>query len=118
MCRVIEEEGTPHPIIAAALSEADEIVADAVVQPGSEVDGRTLGELKLHTATGMEVLAIQRAGRWIYRPRRGRELSADDRLLALGPEEGAPRLRELCGDARPEGEEGWIDTPEHEEGWN
>jgi uncharacterized protein with PhoU and TrkA domain len=115
MCRVIEEEGPPHPIIAAALASADEIVADADVAPGSEAADRTLGELRLHTATGMEVLAIHRRGRWIYRPRRSRTLEGGDRLLAIGPPEGAPRLREMCGDPRPEGDEGWIATPEDED---
>jgi uncharacterized protein with PhoU and TrkA domain len=112
MCRVIEDEGPPHPIIAAALVEADEIVADAEVAAGSAADGRTLRELKLHTQTGMDLLAIQRRGRWIYRPKRTRTLEAEDRLLAIGPEEGAARLRELCGDVRGEGEAGWVASPD------
>jgi uncharacterized protein with PhoU and TrkA domain len=115
MTRIVESEDPPHPIIAAALSQAEEIVVEAIVNAGSEVDGRTLRELKLHTATGMEVLAIQREDRWHYRPRGTRRLEAGDRLLSIGPEEGAPRLRALCGDERPEGEEGWtepVDTPE------
>ncbi len=115
MTRVIEEDGPPHPIIAAALAEADEIVADAEVAEGSIVAGRTLGELRVQTQTGMEVLAIHRRNRWIYRPRRGNRLEAGDRLLAIGPEEGAPRLREMAGDARPEGEEGWIDLPDEDD---
>lgn len=114
MCKVIEDEGPPHPIIAAALSEADEIVAEAVVAAGSRVDGRSLKDLKLHTETGMEVLAIQRAGRWLYRPRPTRVLIADDRLLALGPEEGAPRLREWCDDDRPVSDEGWVEVSDEE----
>ena len=115
MCRVIEDEGPPHPIIAAALAEADEIVAEAIVAGGSRVEGRSLGELKLHSATGMEVLAIQRDERWVYRPRRARVIAEGDRLLAIGPEEGAPRLREWCGDARPEGEEGWFEAADDDE---
>jgi uncharacterized protein with PhoU and TrkA domain len=109
MCRVIEDDGQPHPIIAAALSEADEIVAESTVAAGSRIDGKTLGQLKLHTETGMEVLAVQRAGRWVYRPRRTYGLRTGDRLLAIGPEEGAPRLREWSGDDRPEGDEGWLE---------
>jgi uncharacterized protein with PhoU and TrkA domain len=89
--------------------------ADAVVQPGSQVDGQSIGELKLHTETGMEVLAIQRSGRWTYRPRRGFTLQQGDRLLAIGPEEGAPRLRAVCGDERPESEDGWIEPVEEVE---
>jgi uncharacterized protein with PhoU and TrkA domain len=114
MTRVIEDEGPPHPIIAAALSEADEIVAEAIVAPGSRIEGQTLGGLQLHTETGMEVLAIQRDERWIYRPRRTRTLQMGDRLLAIGPEEGAPRLREWAGDLRPEGEEGWLEPDDED----
>jgi uncharacterized protein with PhoU and TrkA domain len=110
MTRVIEDEaGPPHPIIAAALSEADEIVAEAIIAPGSRAEGKSMKELRLHTETGMEVLAIQRNERWSYRPRRTRTLEAGDRLLAIGPEEGAPRLRAWAGDERPEGDEGWLE---------
>jgi uncharacterized protein with PhoU and TrkA domain len=114
MTRVIEDEGPPHPIIAAALSEADEIVAEAIIAEGSRCEGRSLKELRLHTETGMEVLAIQRDERWLYRPRRSHTLRAGDRLLAIGPEEGAPRLREWAGDQRPEGEEGWLEPDDQD----
>lgn len=115
MTRVIETEEAPHPIIAQALFEADEITADAFVAEGSKIIGPTLGELALQTSTGMEVLAIDRGGRWIYRPRSTRRFEAGDRILAIGPEEGALKLRELCGDERPEGEDGeWVE-PLHDE---
>jgi uncharacterized protein with PhoU and TrkA domain len=114
MTRVIEDEGPPHPIIAAALSEADEIVAEAIIAAGSRAEGRSLKELRLHTETGMEVLAIQRDERWLYRPRGKRLLQTGDRLLAIGPEEGAPRLREWTGDPRPEGEEGWLEPDDED----
>jgi uncharacterized protein with PhoU and TrkA domain len=112
MTRLIESDEPPHPIIAQALAETDEIVVEALVSEGSAVDGRMLGELRIHTDTGMEVLAIQRGSRWVYRPRSTRTLKAEDRLLAIGPEEGAAKLRALCGDQRPEGEEGWFEPEE------
>ncbi len=113
MTRVIETDEAPHPIIAAALSETDEITADAVIAEGSPLAGSTLRDHRVHTNTGMEVLAIDRGGRWIYRPKSRRGLRAGDRLLALGPEEGALRLRELAGDHRPEGDDGeWVMPPE------
>lgn len=107
MTRIIEEEDLPHPVIAQALSEADEIVAEAIVHAGSRAEGRSLSDLKVQTETGMEVLAIERDDRWVYRPRSSRQFAVGDRVLAIGPEEGAPLLRELCGDDRPAGEEGW-----------
>ena len=115
MCRLVEEDDV-HPVIARALAEADEIVADAIVSDGSDVVGQTLSQLRIHTQTGMEVLAIERGGRWLYRPRSGRQLAAGDRLLVVGPEESAPRLRTWLGDDRPEHDEhGWTEPELDEE---
>jgi uncharacterized protein with PhoU and TrkA domain len=102
MTRVAEGPDEPHPVVAAALAATDEIVADALVTGAGVAVGRTLKELRLHTETGMEVLAVQRRGRWLYRPRKTQRLQDGDRLLVNGPEEGVPRLRELTGDVRDE----------------
>jgi uncharacterized protein with PhoU and TrkA domain len=101
MTRLAESEDDPHPVIAAALAAADEIVSDAIVHAGSNAEGRSLKELTLETETGMYVLAINREGRWIYRPRGSRALQVGDRLLTTGPEEGVALLRALTGDRRP-----------------
>ena len=101
MTRIAESEDEPHPVIAAALAAADEIVSDAVVHADSAAEGASLRELTIETETGMYVLAINREGRWIYRPRGYRALIAGDRLLATGPEEGVELLRRLTGDPRP-----------------
>lgn len=101
MTRLAESEDDPHPVIAAALAEADEIVSDAEVHHGSAAEGRSLRDLTLETETGMYVLAIHRQGRWIYRPRGDRALQEGDRVLATGPEEGVDLLRAMTGDPRP-----------------
>jgi uncharacterized protein with PhoU and TrkA domain len=43
------------------------------------------------------VLAIRRAGRYLYRARSRVVLRAGDELLAVGPDEGRAELAELCG---------------------
>ncbi|HSJ46744.1 MAG TPA: TrkA C-terminal domain-containing protein [Euzebyales bacterium] len=101
MTRIAESDDDPHPVIAAALAAADEIVTDAVVHQGSAAEGSSLRELSIETESGMYVLAINRDGRWIYRPRGYRALVVGDRLLATGPEEGVELLRGLTGDPRP-----------------
>jgi len=96
MIWVVEREEEPHPIIAEALAEADEIVTECTVAEGSAAAERSLRALSLRTETGMDVLAIQRGGRWIYRPRGSTTLQAGDRVLAVGPEDGATELEDLC----------------------
>jgi uncharacterized protein with PhoU and TrkA domain len=105
MTRLVERDEEPHPIIAEALAEADEVVAKAVVGAGSSAAGRSLRALSLRTESGMDVLAVQRGGRWIYRPRGDTTLQAGDRVLAVGPEDGASALEDLCGSPTPEHEE-------------
>jgi uncharacterized protein with PhoU and TrkA domain len=98
MTRIIEHEGEPHPVIAEALAEADEVVAEARVGAGSAAAGRTLRDLQLRTDIGMEVLAVQRGDRWTYRPRGIFSLAAGDRVIATGPEEGAAEMHQLCAE--------------------
>lgn len=103
MTFLVEREEDPHPIIADALAEADEIVTDCTVADGSGAAGQSLRALSLRTETGMDILAIQRGGRWIYRPRGSTTLQTGDRVLAVGPEDGAMALEDLC--AAPEQKE-------------
>jgi uncharacterized protein with PhoU and TrkA domain len=91
------DQGEPlHPVVQLALEETEETSAETVVEAGAPADGRSLSELRLETETGMFVLAIQRGSRWIYRPRGRFQLQAGDRLIAVGPEDGAEELDRLC----------------------
>ncbi|MCA1832321.1 MAG: potassium channel family protein [Actinomycetota bacterium] len=95
MTRIIEHEGDPHPVIAEALAETDEIVAESIVGAESPAAGRTLKDLQLRTDIGMEVLAVQRGERWTYRPRGIFTLASGDRIIATGPEDGAEEMASL-----------------------
>ncbi len=96
------EHGEPlHPVVQMALEETEETSAETVVERGSTADGKSLRDLMLETETGMFVLAVQRGQRWIYRPRARFVLAAGDRLIAVGPEEGAEELDALCRVAAP-----------------
>ncbi|MET0895106.1 MAG: TrkA C-terminal domain-containing protein, partial [Acidimicrobiia bacterium] len=86
-----------HPVLAIALGDTDEVIVRVPVSRGSFLEGRTLSELQLELETGFYLLAIRRAGRYLYRPRGPVALAADDQLIAIGPEEGRERLAELGG---------------------
>src|SRR5215210_3866668 len=83
-----------HPVLSAAVGESDEVVLKLPVSPG---DGKTLDTLKLETETGMYALAVNRGGRWTYRPRDTYRLEGGDSLLVTGAPEGLEPLAELFG---------------------
>jgi uncharacterized protein with PhoU and TrkA domain len=97
MVWLVEEREEMHPVLKMALGESDEVIAWVPVAPGSELDGRTLAEARIEVETGFYLLAIRRAGRYVYRPRGHVRLQAGDELIASGPAEGQSVLAELCG---------------------
>lgn len=90
-----------HPVVRMALEETEQIGAETLVEAGSQAEGHSLRDLRVATETGMSILAVQRGRRWVYRPRAGFLLQAGDRIVAVGPEEGAGELETLCRVAQP-----------------
>ncbi|HMF82547.1 MAG TPA: TrkA C-terminal domain-containing protein [Acidimicrobiia bacterium] len=97
MVWLVEQGEETHPVLGLALGDSDEVIARVPVAAGSELDGRTLREAKLELQTGSYLLAIRRAGRYLYRPRGHVRLEAGDELIAIGPDDGRDRLAELAG---------------------
>lgn len=85
-----------HPVIAMAIRESDEIITRIRVSDDSPIVGRTLGELEIETETGMYVLAIRGANRWIYHPKAKTVIQGGDLLYARGTRAGENALNELC----------------------
>jgi TrkA domain protein len=63
-----------------------------VVEPGSPVEGRTLGELQIRTRTGAYVVAIFRDGAPTPAPGPDDRLHAGDVLVVVGTAEGVAAL--------------------------
>lgn len=97
MVWLIEKDEDVHPILSLALGDSDEVVVKLAVAPDAPADGQSLSELSLNTEPGYTVLAIVRDGQYIYRPRGQVKLLEGDEIIASGPDEGRPRLAELCG---------------------
>ncbi len=97
MVWIVENGEEVHPVLSAAVGESDEIVLKLTVSPASPADGRTLGSLRIETETGMYALAVNRGGRWTYRPRDTYTLRGGDSLLVTGAPEGLEPLADLFG---------------------
>ena len=97
MVWLVEQGEEMHPVLGLALGDSDEVIARVPVGAGSSLEGKNLREAKLELETGTYLLAIRRAGRYIYRPRGPVRLEAGDELIAIGPDDGRDRLAELAG---------------------
>jgi uncharacterized protein with PhoU and TrkA domain len=94
---LIEEKEELHPILSIALGDSDEVVVRVPVAAGSEADGTALSDLQLDIEPGFHVLAVQRGGRYLYRPGGFVRLQPGDELIASGPDEGHGLLAKRCG---------------------
>ncbi len=97
MVWMVEQSTELHPVLAVALGDTDDVVVRMPVGRGASVHGQTLGEIELPIEPGYTVLAIEREGRYWYRPRRHVEIREGDSILASGPEEGRVALAEMFG---------------------
>ncbi len=86
-----------HPVVAAALKESDAAIATVTVPPISPAAGKSLGELKIASETGMWIIAIRRGEGWTYGPDENARVEEGDLLIARGPVEGEKELRALIG---------------------
>ncbi len=85
-----------HPIFKEAMRETEEIITIVEVGRKSKLDGKTLGEAKVETATGMHIIAVKRSNRWIVNPKANTRIQAGDVLIAKGTREGEALLKKLC----------------------
>jgi len=99
---VLRGMGT-HPVVAEAVQESDEVIVLETVEPGSELEGVTLGDRMVKTETGARVIAVRRpAGDWVVSPGPKTELHAGDVTIAKGTRTAAEHLHALAGgDATP-----------------
>jgi len=85
-----------HPLILDAIREAEEPITRVKVVETSILCNKTLGELKLRTETGIDVIAIKRGKNWIYDPSRNTAIEPNDILFARGSRTGIETLNKLA----------------------
>jgi uncharacterized protein with PhoU and TrkA domain len=96
IAEIVLEKMDIHPIFLSAMKETDEIITMVEVREGSKLHGKTLGEARVETNTGMHVIAIKRGKKLITKPSAGTKVFAGDILIAKGTRESEALLRKLC----------------------
>jgi uncharacterized protein with PhoU and TrkA domain len=84
------------PIFRDAMRETDEVITIVNVGESSPLSGKTLGEARVESNTGMHVVAIKRGNSWITKPTAGTKIFKGDMLIAKGTREGEEALMSLC----------------------
>jgi uncharacterized protein with PhoU and TrkA domain len=85
-----------HPILKMSIRESDQVFTRVQVSDKSILAGKTLGELKLASETGMMVIAMRHEKRWLYGPTKNTKIDPGDVLFAKGPEDGEKHLANLA----------------------
>ncbi|NKQ39242.1 MAG: potassium channel protein [Methanosarcinales archaeon] len=86
----------PHPIISLVVRDSEEIIVKTEIGNKSEMIGKTLGNLKLETETGIHVMAIKREEKWIYKPHAATTIQEKDILISRGTRTGEEVLIKMC----------------------
>jgi len=85
-----------NPVVSLSLQDSKVTITSVSVAQGSALAGRSLGEIKLASQSGMWVIAIRRDRRYIYGPDENTILNKGDLLIARGPKEGESVLRKMA----------------------
>lgn len=77
-----------HPVLQMSIQESDATINLAIVSENSQMNNKTLGDVKLSSNSGMFVIAIKRGRQYIYGPGKTTMIHSGDVLIVKGPEEG------------------------------
>ncbi|MFC2143282.1 potassium channel family protein [Candidatus Aenigmatarchaeota archaeon] len=86
-----------HPVIKQALRDSDEGIAKAMITKKSKLCRKKIGELRLRSETGGDIIAIRRKDKkWVFAPDKNTKLHEGDSLICMGPTHSCKKLRKLA----------------------
>ncbi len=92
-----------HPYLFKAIRESEEPLIRAIVS-NPKVKNKKIGQLKIRTETGCDIIAIRRGSLWIFDPDKDTKLRLEDIVLARGTDDGNTKLCDLLGGKCTRGE--------------
>lgn len=96
MSELVLEGAALHPIVKEALQASDESITRTEIKSKSVLANKTLGELRLRSVTGVNVIAVRRKDKWIFYPHKHTLLMENDILIGVGPGESCKQLNKLA----------------------
>ncbi len=96
VAKTVLDGGSVHPVLRKSFEESEVTIVMQRVSPNSILAGKTLGEIKLASETGMWVIAVRRGDRWIFGPTEHTKIMPGDVLIARGHPEGVEHFINIC----------------------
>ncbi len=85
-----------HPIVKDALKESDTSIIHVSVSDTSIMANNTLGELRLATNAGVDIVAMRRDRKWIFDPKKHTVIKKGDIMIGIGPKNSCRKLKALA----------------------
>lgn len=85
-----------QPVIQMSIQESEVVIDRAIVTSDSQLNGKTLGEVKLSSNCGMFIIAIKRGKQYIFGPGKDTRIQEGDVLIAKGPEDGVEWFKDFA----------------------
>jgi len=92
---VLKEIGV-HPIVREAFEKVEERLTRVTISPHSVLVGKRIGELKLATTMGVDIIALRREKELKVNPEAAEKLHAGDIIVARGAPLGVEQLEKLA----------------------
>ena len=89
----VAKEKRLHPIIIEGLKRVEEPILALKMEEGSQLSRKSLGDLKLRTEVGVQVIAIRRGSEWIVHPGKEEKLYPGDVVIVRGSGTGIERFK-------------------------
>jgi len=96
LAKMVLEGIALHPVITEAIMESEEVIAKITVTQDSILVGKTLGDLKLASNTGVWIIAVKRGKRWIFAPDKNFKIKPGDVLIGRGTHTSVEHLKEIA----------------------
>ncbi|MBI2579147.1 MAG: potassium channel protein [Candidatus Aenigmarchaeota archaeon] len=100
MSELVLEGREMHPVIKSALKGSDETMVRTQVSGNSVLAGQVIGDLKIRTQTGAQIIAIRRdeggRSKWVFSPKKDTVIVGNDVIIAVGPKQACDKLRKLA----------------------
>ena len=96
MSELVLEGAELHPIVKEALQSSEESITREIVSTKSLLKNKSLGEVRLRSKTGINIIAIRRGDKWIFYPNKYTAILENDVLIGVGSSGSCRMLSKLA----------------------